>query len=187
MEWPDRNGREVFEISGFIEAYARLPGSPKLSIVSKGDKPDFVVREATTGQEFGVELTAVYINDRSVPDVHMVDNEPDEFNKEQFEKYQLRLISAIRDKVGKARRGYVVSRPLILSIYVNEYIGIHLGQPELDALVSCYEPLFDDMAPFSEVVFWALANDEVFRVRPSSHDAQPVVAGGAARRSRAAP
>ena len=76
MEWPDRNGREAFEIAGFIEAYTRLPDSPQLLIVSKGDKPDFVVRDAKTSQQFGVELTAVYINDRSVPDVHIVDGDP---------------------------------------------------------------------------------------------------------------
>lgn len=173
MEWPDRDGREGFEIAGFVEAYARLPGSSRLSIVSKGDKPDFVVREATTGREFGVELTAVYIDNRSVPDVHMVDGDPPEeplgipYDKEQLEKYQGRLISAIQDKIEKARRGYDLTRPLILAIYVNEYIGIYLGQPELDALVSRNESFFDDMTPFSEVVFWSLPNGGVFRVRPS--------------------
>lgn len=173
MEWPDREGRENCEIAGFVEAYARLRGSPRLSIVSKGDKPDFVVREATTGREFGVELTAVYIDNRSVPDVHMADGDPPEepvgtpYDKEQLERYQGRLISAIQDKIKKARRGYDLTRPLILAIYVNEYIGIYLGQPELEALVSRNESFFDDMAPFSEVVFWSLANGGVFRVRPS--------------------
>ena len=172
MEWPDRNGREAFEIAGFIEAYTRLPDSPQLLIVSKGDKPDFVVRDAKTSQQFGVELTAVYINDRSVPDVHMVDGDPPHepvevpYLPEEFERYQARLISSIQDKIEKARRGYDLTRPLILAIYVNEYIGIYLGQPELDALVSRHESFFDHMAPFNEVVFWNLPNGGVFRVRP---------------------
>lgn len=172
MEWPDKNGREAFEIAGFVESYARLPGSPRLSIVSKGDKPDFVVREVATGQELGVELTAVYIDDRSVPDVHLVDGDPPEepveipYDIEKLARYQGRLISAIQDKIEKARRGYDLTRPLILAIYVNEYIGIYLGQSELDALVSRHDSFFDDMAPFSEVVFWGLPNGGVFRTRP---------------------
>lgn len=172
MEWPDRDAREAFEISGFVEAYARLPCSPTLSIISKGDKPDYVVREATTGQEFGVELTAVYLDDRSVPDMHMVDGDPPEglveipYDKEQIQRYEGRLVSAIRDKIEKARRGYDISRPLILAIYVNEYIGIYLGRPELESIVSRNKPFFDAIAPFHEVVFWSLPNGCIFRVRP---------------------
>jgi len=102
----------------------------------------------------------------------MVDGDPPEesveipYDIDELQKYQGRLISAIQDKIEKARRGYDLTRPLILAIYVNEYIGIYLGQPELDALVSRHEPFFDNMAPFSEVVFWSLPNGGVFRVRP---------------------
>ena len=173
MEWPGRNARESFEISGFVEAYTRLPGSRHLSIISKGDKPDYVVQVVSTGQELGVELTAVYMDDRSVPDVHMIDGDPPEglveipYNKEQLAKYEARLISAIRDKIGKARRCYDTSRPLILAIYVNEYVGIYLRKPELDSIVARHELFFNDMAPFSEVVFWALPNGGIFRVKPS--------------------
>lgn len=172
MEWPDRDGREAFEIAGFIESYARLPGSPQLSIVSKGDKPDFVVREVTSGKAFGIELTAVYIDDRSVPDVHMVNGDPPEelieipYDRKQLYKYQLRLISAIQDKIKKARHGYDFTHPLILAIYVNEYIGIYIDEAELDALVARHKSLFDSMTPFSEVVFWSLPNGGVLRVRP---------------------
>lgn len=172
MEWPDRETREAFEISGFIGAYARLPNSPVLSIISRGDKPDFIVREEKTGQEFGVELTAVYLDDRSVPDVHMRGEDPPKelieihYDKGQIEKYECRLISAVSDKIAKARRGYDLNRPLILAIYLNEYIGIYLAKPELDAIVSRNRPLFDAMAPFQEVVFWNLPNGGVFRVRP---------------------
>lgn len=173
MKWPDKQSREQFEITEFVEAYARLPGSPHLAIVGRGERPDFIVAETATGREFGVELTSVYIDDRSVPDAHMVDGEPaDElvpipFDKTELERYQGRLLSAIQDKTRKARSGYDTTRPLILAIYVNEYIGIYLGKSELDDFVRRHEPIFDAMAPFVEVVFWNLGNGEIFCVKPS--------------------
>jgi len=173
VEWPDKQSREQFEITRFVEAYARLPGSPQLTILVKSERPDFVVRETATGREFGVELTSVYFDDRSVPDVHKVDGHPaDEpvpipFDKNELERYQQRLLSAIQDKIRKARGGYDTTRPLILAIYVNEYIGVYLGRPELEVFVRRYESIFDAMAPFAEVVFWNLRNGDVFRVRPS--------------------
>lgn len=173
MEWPDRNAREDFEISHFIEAYTRLPGSPQLSIMSNGDKPDFVVQDVSTAQEFGVEVTSVYIDDRSVPDVHAIDGDPPEglvdipYDKKQMERYEARLISAIHNKIEKAQRGYDLSRPLILAIYVNEDISIYLGQPELESFFSRHVSFFDEMAPFSEIVLWGLPNGGIFQIRPN--------------------
>jgi hypothetical protein len=60
VNWPDKNGREAFEIDGFIEAYARLPGSLQLTVVARGEKPDFIVEDSGTKIEVGVELTVVY-------------------------------------------------------------------------------------------------------------------------------
>src|SRR5690606_941387 len=71
MKWPNRDEREKFEIDGPIEAYERLPESRRLAIVSKGEKPDWIVADIVTGEEIGVELTSVYLDDRSVPDKHM--------------------------------------------------------------------------------------------------------------------
>jgi hypothetical protein len=142
-------------------------------MVERCEKPDFIVRNTSTRSEYGVELTSVYINDRSVPDVHMIDNEPAEelseipFVKIELLRYQLRLLSAIQVKIRKARCGYDANRPLILAIYVNEYIAIYLGRAELDAFVRRYEPIFDAMAPFIEIVFWGLGNGGVFRVKPT--------------------
>lgn len=57
MEWPDKQSREQFEITRFVEAYAGLPGSPQLTILTKSEKqPDFIVRGTVTSREFGVEL-----------------------------------------------------------------------------------------------------------------------------------
>jgi hypothetical protein len=170
MQWSKKEDREAFEINGFINAYAHLPASPQVSVISKGEKPDYVVKDVNTSAEFGVELTSVYADDRSVPDVHM-QHQPGivdiPYNEEQLEKYKKRLVATVVDKICKARHGYDTKRPLILAVYVNEYVGIYLGKPELEALVRQYEAVFDAMTPFAEVVFWNLGNSSVFGVRPS--------------------
>lgn len=72
----------------------------------------------------------------------------------------------------KARKGYDLSRPLILAIYVNEYIAIYLGKSEFEEIVRRYAGVFDAVEPFTEVVFWNLGNGGIFRVRPNaSHGA----------------
>lgn len=173
MIWPSKSDRETFEIAGFIDAYARLPEKRCLTVVSRGEKPDYVVRCNGDGQEFGVELTSVYLSDRSVPDEHIpglagppgIVDLP--FIRADHERYKLRLVEAVQEKTKKARSGYNTSRPLILSVYASEYTSLFLMREELETLVKAHEPVFDTMAPFSEVVFWSLPNGGVFRVRPS--------------------
>ena len=172
MQWPNREDREKFEIDGFIEAYARLPEARRLVVVRKSEKPDWIVVDPATAEEFGIELTSVYLDDRSVPDSHMAwhaDGETREipYSKAALAQYKARLIEAIQQKIAKARSGYDATRPLILAIYVNEYVGIYLGQEELDELTRSNESLFDDMHPFSEIAFWSLGNGGIFRVRPN--------------------
>lgn len=170
MKWPNKTAREKFEITGFIEAYARLPESRQFEVVSKGEAPDYLVKDKNSGQFYGVELTAVYQNDRSVPDVHMKEHNgvvDIPYDKGEIEKYTKRLISAVIEKICKARKGYDSTHPLILAIYVNEYIAIYLGKSEFEELVRRYESVFDAVQPFTEVVFWNLGNGGIFRVRPS--------------------
>lgn len=170
MNWPNKEHRENFEIARFIQAYAQFPESRRFEVVSKGESPDYVLREVQTGEEYGVELTSVYMDDRSVPDSHMRREEgligiP--YDKEEIEKYTKRLVGAIAEKVCKALKGYDATRPLILAVYVNEYIAIYLGKAELEGFVQRHEDLFDAMTPFTEIVFWGLSNDDIFRVRPT--------------------
>jgi len=171
MKWPNKEEREHFEINEFIEAYARLPEARQFEVVSKGESPDYIVKASDTGEEYGVELTSVYLNNRSVPDEHMPDHEgvvDIPYDEEKIEQYIKRLVAAIIEKVCKARKGYDPSCPLILAIYVNEYIAIYLNKRELEAFVHRYEGLFDAMIPFTEIVFWNLGNGGVFQVKPSS-------------------
>jgi hypothetical protein len=170
MRWPNREEREAFEIGGFVEAYSRLTGSGQLEVVHKGDRPDYVVRDVHTRQEYGVELTSVYLDDRSVPDIHMRD-EPEPVwipdDEAELEKYRSRLAGAVLDKICKARQGYDLARPLILGVYVNEYISIYMLASEMRTFVKRYDGLFEAMAPFSRIVFWNLPNGEVVCARPS--------------------
>lgn len=170
MKWPGKEERENFEITRFVEAYARLSDGRDFELVAKGERPDYVVKDRQTGEEYGVELTSPYLDDRSVPDVHLSSRgDPVEIKLDsaKLKQYSERLIEAIIGKIRKARVGYAVDRPLILAVYLNKYISIHLGQTELQALVNRHTGLFDAMAPFAEVIFYNLGDGGIFRVRPS--------------------
>jgi hypothetical protein len=68
--------------------------------------------------------------------------------------------------VHQARQGYDITKSLILSVYVNEYISIYLEVSEFDDLTRSNEDLFDEMTPLVEIVFWPLPDVRVFSVRP---------------------
>ncbi len=167
--WPNKESREKLEIVKFIAAYKILPHGRSLQIVSKSEKPDFIVRDLNNKWHAGIELTAVYLSDRSVPDKHM--NPTDEqsditFNLDELNKYKQRLIKAVRNKIKKAQAGYDTNCPLILSIYVNEYCSIYLKERDLEHLAKNNPDVFDNMNPFIEIVFCNLPNGGVFSVRP---------------------
>ena len=130
VDWPNKPTRETWEIEQFMDCYRRLPSRRDFEIVSKGDRPDYTVRDKCTGEMFGVELTSVYIDNRSVPDDHKVEHEEDveiTYDRGQLELYLSRLVEAVSTKVTKARSKYDTSNPLILSVYVNEYISIYIS------------------------------------------------------------
>ena len=170
MAWPEKSEREGLEINGFIKAYELLSGGCQLEVVCKRDKPDYFMRDSLSGETYGVELTSVYLNNPSVPDEHMKKVEGilaiphDEI---ELQKYKERLVEAVIEKVCKARKGYDSIHPLILSIYANEYIGIYLDKAELEELERKYGDVFDDIVPFSEIVFWSFGNVGAHLVRRS--------------------
>ena len=168
--WPDKCTRENWEINGFISAYTRLPHGRELEIQTKREKPDYWVIDRKSAERLGIELTSIYIDDRSVPDDHMPEQKgivPIPYDREKIKQYKARLVSAVHDKVLKAQ-GYDTSSPLILSVYINEYIAIYLSRDELTELVRANESVFDNMQPFSEAVFWNLPNHDVLSVRPGN-------------------
>ena len=108
-QWPKKPEREQFEISKFISAYADLPNGRSFGVYSKQEKPDYFLKDSKTGEIYGIELTSVYLNDRSVPDEHMKSIDgweeiPDD--PTAIENHNLRLIEMVKTKVQKARKHY---------------------------------------------------------------------------------
>ena len=168
--WPDKDERESFEIEEFIRAYGQLPSSRYFKVVKKSEKPDYIVKDTSTGDIFGIELTSVYTDDHSVPDEHIPTHEgmvDIPYDPQELNNYLERLVNSVRGKIAKSRNGYDTSKPLILSVYVNEYISIYIREKHLKEMVNRYPEVFDDMAPFSEVVFWPLPNNSAFSIHPN--------------------
>ena len=174
--WPNKKEREGFEIDEFIDSYRKLPDGRSFEVIGRGDLnyagPDYVVKDTKTGEFFGVELTSVYLDDRSVPDVHMKVIDGDDPIKipcqtHKIKEYEKRLLEVISEKMQKAER-YDRSFPLVLSVYVNEYISSFMDAKKFQSLVNANESLFDSMEPFSEIVFWPLPNGGAFSVKPET-------------------
>jgi len=169
-EWPKKPDREQFEITKFISAYARLPNGRPFVVQSSRESPDYLVMDTKTGEIFGIELTSVYMDDRSVPDEHMrpIDKwEQIHEDPAAMEKYKLRLIERIRTKVQEARKHYDTTYPLILGVYINEFISIYMEESDWRNLVRDNENTFDAMEPFREIILWNLINDSAMLIRPS--------------------
>lgn len=171
MPWPSKDEREEYEIKGFIDNYKRIPDGKEFEIIEKREKPDYFVKDMKTGEYFGVELTSVYLSDKSVPDEHIPTlRKSNDKNiplvSEELDEYKGRILEAIKVKVRKANDGYDLRYPLILSVYVNEYRSIFMNRDHWTRLVNEKEGVFDLMNPFTEVLFWDLANNDVLLVRP---------------------
>jgi hypothetical protein len=117
MNWHNKKGREEFEIDGFVKAYALLSEARQFEVVSKLESPDYILKDKLSGKEYGVELTAVYSDDRSVSDMHKHKRGnkrgiPED--SEKIEKYMERIIRAVVEKIGKARKEMMSVGPLFL-------------------------------------------------------------------------
>jgi hypothetical protein len=105
-----------------------------------------------------VELTSAYSDDGSVdrqhkaPAVTPIDID---FDPAAINQYQQRVLAKIVEKVRKAQK-YERRCPLILSVYLNEYIAIYLDSRKWDAWVKQNESVFDNVQPFREVVLWPI-------------------------------
>jgi len=167
MKWPTKKEREDLEIQDFIKEYKRLPHGRSFVVEEAGESPDRIVRDINTNEKFGIELTSVYSNDRSVPDTHMQEEGSFvPFKNSEIEQYEKRILGSVIDKVCKARHHYKKEFPLILSVYVNEYISLRMGLEYWKTFASRYNNLFDCVTPFEEIVFWPL---------PSPDKNQPLV------------
>ena len=166
MCWPSKEESEDWQIARFVEYYERLHRRT-LVVESKGERPDRTVRDPETGDRFGVELTSVYLHDRSVPDEHIkhIEQEGQFFDvdddKEKRIEYRKRIVEAIAEKVEKARNGYHTRHPLMLSVYLNDYIRWFFRRRDFQEVALLCERRIGSMAPFCEVVFWPISPDEL--------------------------
>lgn len=168
-QWLSKPEREQYEIEHFLSTYSKFPNVPFFEILFKQETPDYLVKDKTTGLIYGVELTSVYLDDRSVPDYHIIDiTECVQIDDDEklLTQYMQRLLSAIQAKMNKARDHYDISYPLILAIYINEYVSIHLDNDDLEKWVQLNSEIFEDISPFSEIVLWNLVDDGAFSIKP---------------------
>ena len=168
-QWPPKAKREEFEISQFISAYSCLPRGRSFVVDSKQETPDYFLKDTKTGEIYGIELTSVYLDDRSVPDEHMkpIDGWAEIADDPRaIEKLNQRLIETIKAKVQKARKHYDTNHTLILAIYINEYASIYMEESDWVDLVRANENVFDDIEPFSEVILWNLGNESAMSISP---------------------
>lgn len=169
-QWPNKAEREQFEISKFISAYARLPKGHSFVVYSKQETPDYFLKDNATGEIFGIELTSVYLNDRSVPDQHMTSMHGGveiPYDAAAIQNHNSRLMKSIEAKIQKARKHFDRSYPLILAVYINEYISIYMEETDWEDLVQANESFFDNIEPFSEIVLWNLANESAMSIVPT--------------------
>jgi len=161
--WPSKAAAERWEIEAFLAHYSRLPDGRMLEVMTKRERPDWVVRDLATRELLGVELTSVYRDDRSVPDLHQRDGMlriP--FLKREMAAYGKRLAATVKKKARLARAGYDTSLPLILSICA--YVTIHMGESDWHDAVRAHNETFDDLWRFTELVIWPLVNGGVLRI-----------------------
>jgi len=166
MKWPTKKDREDYEIKEFIDSYKKLEHGRDFIVIVEGEKPDRIVKDTKSGEKFGIELTSEYLDDRSVPDRHMRDDpETITENYENLDVYENRILNRVKEKVLKARKGYNTIYPLILSVYVNEYESLYMGEDYWRDFAKKHDAFFDTIDPFIEVVFWPLPNDLVVSAR----------------------
>lgn len=151
--WPIRPQREQYEIDQFVYHYGCLTGR-QLQVISRRERPDYIVKDSWTTEEFGIELTSVYATDTEVPDEHLsIGDSWLHYSKERVQVYEERLVKAILSKVKKATTSYDITRPLLLSVYANGHDSIYM---DWDNFLQGLRARIRSIDPFKEVLFWPL-------------------------------
>lgn len=170
-KWPNKEESQGFQLCELLKYYNSINKEKEFIIEEASrEKPDAVIKDSNTGERLGVELTSVYINDRSVPDKHKKEYEglrENPYQKEKVEEYSKRIIDKIREKVIKAKKHYDKRWPIILSIYINEDETIYLGKQEWDAITKNNKELLDSINPFIEIILWPIRNGGFASIKPS--------------------
>jgi hypothetical protein len=164
--WPSRDERQQIELVTLIKGYRTLGWGGEIELVKWRERPDCEVRDVKTGQVFGLELTSVFLDDKRVESFRRDGIKIPYPTSGLLDIYQARLIQKVREKVEKARSGYEIYSRMMLSIYVADVIAIHLKFIEdWHNFHEYYRSDFENIQPFSEVVFCNLANGEIFATK----------------------
>ena len=163
--WPGKEERAKYEIAQFLRYYSQVTSKQLIvkEIRSKTKtEPKFIIQDALTQQEIAVELTSVYLDDRSVPDVHMSNIKTNTISDDpvQIAKYLTRVEEQIVRKAKLFSR-QKNSMPLMLSVYANEYISILIEEEQWDAIG---KRVSVRMAPFEMIIVWPLVDQTVMVV-----------------------
>ena len=158
-DWPlNKEEREDKELEYCFRTWSASDSSldyGDLACVSRGERPDRIIRNQKTGKEYGVELTAVYLDDRSVIDHHrMVKSEAKSWfihDPTKVRAYLHRVAKEVQEKVSKAQ-GYDNQRDLILAVYLNEPILSQYFTRELQDFIREHQA-FRSIDPFVHIVF----------------------------------
>ena len=147
-----RNWSTVSELG----AHRTLPLTTAIwraSVVAKGQTASSGIKRRE--KEYGVELTAVYLDDRSVMDDHrMVKSEAKSWflhEWAQIQDYLHCIARRVEEKVSKAQ-GYDNQRDLILAVYLNERILSQYFTRELEDFIRQHHA-FRRIDPFVRIVF----------------------------------
>lgn len=164
-DWPNKEDRQQIELDIFLRDYSKLEYGGQIELVRWRERPDCEVRDVKTGQIFGLELTSVYLNKKRVEKYRRGQFKVPKRDPDLIEAYQARLLKAVREKVEKARSGYEIYPRMVLGIFVGDVVAIHLDH-EADWHRFCEKHRSDleEVSPFSEVVFFNLANSMICQV-----------------------
>ena len=156
--FPNKEERENWEVDAFIRSWGESDpavDSGDLECVRRGEKPDRIVRNRRTGDEYGVELTSVYLHDRSVIDDHQMLKSQTRpwwlWSDEAVDAYLGRIAEKVEEKVDKAR-GYDRQHELVLAMYLNERILRDDFEERLQDFTRRHSA-FRSIAPFKRIVF----------------------------------
>ena len=166
--WPsDKKDREDKELEYFFRSWIASDSSLRdgdLVCVDNRERPDRIVRNRKTGKEYGVELTSVYLDDKSVIDHHRLLTSRMEgellLYPEDARKYRHCIAKKVREKIDKAQ-SYDNQRDLILAVYLNERVLYRDFKDELRNFMR-RDPAFRDVAPFVRIVFTGIGHGVVY-------------------------
>jgi hypothetical protein len=152
----DKQKRESYEIELFLRECNLITTGAPWTAYEHRDHPDYVLFSHPLNQRRLVELTSVYLNDKSVETEHRLRHAKPmaiPYNARKLEAYKNRILRAIERKCKTFSDGFE-GEFAILSMYLNEYIAIYLSREELLRLVILRFHQIAGAGPFNQIVLW---------------------------------